>query len=228
MTSKITDQTRNKVSAPVILGLLLCLVAPLVLGFIVTPLVKIPMVTNELVMWGLDFVVIAIVLFWERRPLSSIGFRGLTWKDGLLVLLLGALLFVLAPILSILVARVTGGSSNAVTVLSDLAKQSLFFRILMALRAAVTEEMLFRAYPIERMKNLTGNVWIGAIISLVIFSILHLSGWGWVHVIVVIIPGLILTFLYIWKRNLILNILVHFFPDFVFVLIAPFIPPPPL
>jgi uncharacterized protein len=228
MTSVFTDQTREKVSVPVILGLLLCLVAPLLWAFIITPLVKIPMVTNELFLWGLDFAVIAIVLFWERRPFTSIGVRGLTWKDGLLILLLGVLLFVLAPILSILVARVTGGSSNAVTVLSDLAKQSLFFRILMALRAAVTEELLFRAYPIERMKGLTGNVWIGAIVSLAIFSILHLSGWGWVHVIVVIIPGLILTWLYIWKRNLILNILVHFFPDLVFMLIAPFIPAPPL
>lgn len=226
MTSIITDQIRDKVSAPVILGLLLCLVVPLLWTFIISPLVEIHMVINELHWWILSFAVIAIVLFWERLPLSSVGVHGLTWKDGLLVLLLGALVFVLLPILSILVALVIGGSENSLTVLNDVAKQSLLFRILIALRAAVTEEILFRAYPIERMKSLTGKIWIGAIVSLVIFSILHL-GWGWAHVIAVFITGLIFAYLYIWKRNLILNILVHFFPDFIFVLIAPFIPPSP-
>jgi membrane protease YdiL (CAAX protease family) len=228
MTSRITDQTRYNVSPPVILGLLLSLVAPLLWVFVIWPLAKPSMVANEVVMWGLAFGVMALVVFWERRPLSSIGVRGLTWKDGLFALLLGAVLFVLIPILAITVARVTGGPVQSSAVLGELAKQSLFLRILMAFRAGVTEEILFRAYPIERMEGLTGKVWIGAIVSLVIFTILHVPGWGWTHVIVAGIPGLILTCLYIWKRNLIFNIVVHIFPDLIFLLIAPFLPSSPL
>jgi membrane protease YdiL (CAAX protease family) len=69
----------------------------------------------------------------------------------------------------------------------------------MAIRAGVTKEILFRSYPIEIMEGLTGKVWIGAIISLFIFTISHVPGWG--HILVASVPGLILSLLYIWKRG---------------------------
>jgi|GEM_PF-3845283 len=76
MTSKTPDQTKAKVSVPVLVGFLLTLVVPLLWVFIISPLVK-PllnsqafMIAGEVVFWGLAFGVIAVVVFWERQPLE--------------------------------------------------------------------------------------------------------------------------------------------------------------
>ncbi|HDP94227.1 MAG TPA: CPBP family intramembrane metalloprotease [Candidatus Aminicenantes bacterium] len=110
-----------------------------------------------------------------------------------MALLLSMVLFVLAPILVIIVGRVIGSSVSTMAGLDELAEQSIVLRILLALRAGVTEEILYRAYPTERMKGLTGKTWVGALMGLVVFTILHVPGWGWGHSIGVVLPiGLIL------------------------------------
>lgn len=235
MTSRTPDQSKAKVLPPVLVGLLLTLVVPLLWVFVISPLVK-PllssqafMIVGEVVFWGLALGVIALVVFWERQPLSSVGVRGLTWKEGVLALLLSVAMFVLAPILVIIVARVIGGSVSTMAGLGELAEQSMVLRILLALRAGVTEEILYRAYPTERMKSLTGKAWVGALVGLVVFTILHVPGWGWGHSIGVVLPiGLIFAGLYLWKRNLTLNIVAHFLTDLIPLLVVPLLPPLPL
>ena len=80
----------------------------------------------------------------------------------------------------------------------------------MIFTTAITEEILYRGYPIERLRELTGNVWIGMAFSLIIFLIPHISFFGaqWLlyHGV-----GTILTYvLYMWRRNLWACILMHF------------------
>jgi len=136
------------------------------------------MTVDDVVMWGLAFGVIALVVFWERKPLSSIGVSCLTLKEGLLALLLGVALVVLILIPFKLIARFVGVSINTMTGLHQLAKLSIVRHIFLSFRAGVTEEILFRAYPMERIKSLTGKVWIGGLVTLIIFTILHIPGWG--------------------------------------------------
>ncbi len=43
----------------------------------------------------------------------------------------------------------------------------------MVLTAGITEEILFRGYPIERLYELTGNMYIAAFLPWLAFTLLH-------------------------------------------------------
>ena len=73
--------------------------------------------------------------------------------------------------------------------------------LVMVLTASVTEELLFRSYPIERLARLTGKRWPGALLSLAAFVAFHLHGWNLGHVVGVVLPlGAVMTGLYLWRR----------------------------
>ncbi len=178
----------------------------------------------ETCFWVIALGVVAVVLYWERQPLGSIGFRRLTGKEGLLALLLGILLFVLVHMLVIFVERVVSIQTDIMVVIAALAKYPIWVRFLLAARPAFVEEILYRGYTIERVNQLTGKVWPGALIGLVIFTALH-SNMGLAYTVSVVLPiGIILTGLYVWKRNLTLNITVHFLIDFLVLVLLPLLP----
>jgi membrane protease YdiL (CAAX protease family) len=88
-----------------------------------------------------------------------------------------------------------------------------WYRFILVTRAAVAEETLFRGYPIERLEELTGSRLIAAVISWAAFTIVHLAAWGWPQLIVAGFGGVILTVLYLWRRNLYSNIIAHWIAD---------------
>ena len=94
-----------------------------------------------------------------------------------------------------------------------LMKMPYWFRILMVLRAAVVEEIIFRGYLIEKIRQLTGSKVLAVAISVLAFTGAHLHGWGFVQLIPVCATGLILALLYIWKRDLPSNMFAHFLTD---------------
>ncbi len=198
------------------------IVVPLLLMYIVAPWL-IPLVGRtaylaiiEICFWAMALVVLAVVLCWERQSLRSIGLRGLTMKEGLLSLLLGILLFVLVTTLGIFIERVIGIATSTMGVVAALAKYPIWLRALLAARAGFVEEILYRGYPIERVNHLTGRIWPGALIGLIIHTAIHIPPLGLGHTVGVVFPiSVILTGLYVWKRNLTLNITVHFLVDFL-------------
>jgi membrane protease YdiL (CAAX protease family) len=160
------------------------IVVPLLLTYIIAPWL-IPLVGQtaypaiiEICSWAMALVVLAVVLCWERQPLRSIGFRRLTMKEGLLSLSLGMLLFVLVPALGLFMERVVGISTSTMGVVAALAKYPIWLRAILAARAGFVEEILYRGYPIERLNRLTGRIWPGALISLIIFTVVHLPPLG--------------------------------------------------
>jgi membrane protease YdiL (CAAX protease family) len=107
----------------------------------------------------------------------------------------------------------------------EFGRVPIWLRILLAFRAGFMEEILCRGYPIERLNRLAGRIWPGALISLFIFTILHLPGSGLGSTVGVVLPvGAILTELYVWKRNLTLNIAVHFLVDLLALVLLPLLP----
>lgn len=215
-------------------AIVLCLsiAAPLLLIYFITPWL-IPLVgpaaymaINEICFWMMGIGVVIVVLFWERQPLRSIGLRRLTVKEGLLSLLFGILLFILVPALGIFTERVVGISTSTMGVVAALAKYPIWFRAILAARAGFVEEILYRGYPIERLNRLTGRIWLGALISLIIHTAIHIPPLGLGHTLCVVLPiSAILTGLYVWKRNLTLNITVHFLIDFLALVLLPLLPP---
>ena len=84
----------------------------------------------------------------------------------------------------------------------------------MVVRAGVAEEIFYRGYAIERIQALTGNRWIAVSIPLVIFSIGHFrQGPG--GILISFVAGGILTATFLWKKDLLANIIAHFLIDFI-------------
>jgi membrane protease YdiL (CAAX protease family) len=90
--------------------------------------------------------------------------------------------------------------------------------VLAIISTSVTEELLFRAYPIEQMTALGQRPWVGALIGLVMFVLVHIPGWHLNHVLGVVLPlGVILSLLYLWHRNLIFLVIIHLMIDLLLV-----------
>jgi membrane protease YdiL (CAAX protease family) len=89
----------------------------------------------------------------------------------------------------------------------------LWFRIGLVTRAAVFEELYYRGFAIERITEMSGRRWLAALLSLVVFTFAHLGYWGWTHLIVAGFGGLVLTALYVRRRDLAANMLAHWLTD---------------
>jgi uncharacterized protein len=171
------------------------------------------------VMWFLAAVVILLILWVEKRPLSSIGWKRPTPRLILTALGLGLLLSLAVPALTILTTKIIPMDESGT--IESAAQIPWLLMLMSVLTAGITEELLFRGYALERLLERTGSKWISSVISLLCFTSIHLIGWNMAHIIGVVIPmGATLIGLYWWKRNLIMVIIVHITINLPLVFIA--------
>ncbi|MFQ3663672.1 MAG: type II CAAX endopeptidase family protein [Chloroflexaceae bacterium] len=169
--------------------------------------------------WILALILLGIVLFWERQPLASIGIKRMSWRDviwAIVAFLVGAVSFVFtAPIVN---ALGLGTTSDSIT---QLAQVPISLRIGIVITAGVTEEILFRGYPIERLKDVTGRLAWGAVIAYLVFVVLHIPFWGIGGTIQIGVWSIVVTVLYIKRRNLFSCMLMHILNDAYAFLLLP-------
>jgi membrane protease YdiL (CAAX protease family) len=171
-----------------------------------------PLASIETLWWVAVAVVILYVSLVERRPLSSVGFRrfgAASLVSGvaasiLLVLGIVAIYTVVFPLLHL---RANSGE------MEKLLATPFWYWFAMVTRTAVAEELLFRGYPIERLQELTHSRAIAALVSWAAFTYAHLAGWGAAQLIVAGFGGIVLTVLFVWRRNLWVNIIAHWIGD---------------
>jgi membrane protease YdiL (CAAX protease family) len=85
---------------------------------------------------------------------------------------------------------------------------------IMVTRAGIAEELFYRGYAIERLTTLTGSRWVAVSIPLLIFSVGHFrQGPG--GILISFVAGAILTATYLWKKDLLANMICHFTVDFI-------------
>jgi membrane protease YdiL (CAAX protease family) len=150
-----------------------------------------------------------IIRFGERLPLRSVGFGRATLLQSLGW---GVVLAIICLILGSIIVALThfkGGSSGAA-----LAKLPVWLVTLIVVRAGVLEELFYRGYAIERLEALGLNRYWAGTIPLVIFSVGHWTG-GWVNIVIAVVLGAALTFFYLWRRDLVANMIGHFMVDFI-------------
>src|SRR5262245_13602917 len=169
------------------------------------------LVGYEVIWWAVVGFLLAYVRIVERRPLSSLGFRALTRVD-VVVAFAAALAMVagLATIYFVLFPWLGIGENQKIGV---LLATPLWWRIISVVRAAVGEEVLFRGYAMERLEGLTGSRTVAAAVSCVVFAMAHVGPWGWGHLLIAGLGGAMLTTLYLWRRNLWVNIISHAIVD---------------
>ncbi|HXC57182.1 MAG TPA: type II CAAX endopeptidase family protein [Rhizomicrobium sp.] len=183
-----------------------------------------PLAGGEVLWWVLFAGILLYVLFVEREALSSIGFRRPGVWDIVLGILAGIVIFMGTGVIFQVVLPALHMSLTRQ--MSAVATLPLWFRILNVTRAALVEETAFRGYGFERLKTLTTSPLLAGAATWVLFTAAHLSSWGWAQVIIAAYGGLVLTGLYMWRRNLWANIVAHWLTDGAAFLLLPLLTRP--
>lgn len=210
-------------TAAAIVGLLVVVAAVVVtrvFGVVVGD--SLDMVTRRAIslgrMWGIAGVLVALVLYWEQRPLASIGLQRPTVKTiGLGVGGFIATLVVFTLLNPIINALGLGTTQEAVGAYSPLP---IWLTVILAVTAGITEEIIFRGYLLERIGEATGALWVGAVLSAIIFTLLHLPQWGGGATLQIGIWATIVTVYYVITRDLGAVILLHVLNDLLNIVIA--------
>ncbi|MDE1938585.1 MAG: CPBP family intramembrane metalloprotease [Alphaproteobacteria bacterium] len=203
------------------LGLFLALIVPLL-----TPIVDSIFYgteqTSARIEWGIVVhwinlaVLIAVVILAERQSLTSIGLRSLRWWTIPLGLLAGVVITALAGVL----VRALGVSTD-----QHLATflQSLPFsvRLLLVVTAGVFEETLYRGYALERLASAFNSKWVAAAVTVAFFTLGHVPAVGFAHLLPVFIVSVFVTLLYLWRRDLMVNVVAHATIDGIGLLLVP-------
>jgi membrane protease YdiL (CAAX protease family) len=164
---------------------------------------------RESLNWVCAIVLLLIIRFGERLPFRSVGIgrasiqSSLAW-GGVIAVVCAVLAFGIAAL-----THYTGGSSGAA-----FAKLPLWLVTLIVFRAGVLEELFYRGYAIERLEALGLNRFWAGTIPLLIFAVAHWTG-GWANIVIALVLGAVLTLFYIWRRDLVANMIGHFMVDFI-------------
>lgn len=171
-----------------------------------------PLYVHEIFWWSLLALVLTYVLGVERRSLTSIGLRAPGWKTVVFGILTGIVGVVGIVIIESIIFPLLHLRFN-VHEMQSLLHTPFWFRLLLVTRAALMEETLFRGYGIERVKELSGSRSLAGTITWALFTVAHLTSWGWAQLIIAGYGGLILTLLYLWRRDLVCNVIAHWVTD---------------
>jgi membrane protease YdiL (CAAX protease family) len=204
-----------------LVGLLLCFGLPEIgIGGAVAPGDGIgSRVLREGIWWAFGATIVLWVVRVERLPLSSIGLKRPRWSS-LGWALAAAVLMLASVMLSYAVIIPAFGLTMNHAATRGVIAAPLWLQTMMMIRAGVVEEILYRGYPIERIEWLTGSRWIAGLAAAAVFVIAHLAYWGAAQLIVVAFGAAILTALYLWRRDLVANMIAHVLTDLVGFMLA--------
>ncbi len=211
----MSDQpaVRPKISPITWLGLFIALFGMLVarqaVSYFLPALTFTSSLWKELPMWLLAIALLFIIRRGERLPLSSVGIgTSKWWKSILWGLVITAVCFLLGGVI-IHFTHFNGGPLG-----KAFAKLPLWLITLIVVRAGVVEELFYRGYSIERLQALGLNRYLAAGIPLLIFGFGHWTG-GWTNVLIALVLGAVFCVFYLWRRDLVSNIIAHFLVDFI-------------
>ena len=204
---------------PTIVGLCIALGGPILLagpaGYVLRNQHQLATeLLGQFLLWMLVVLIVALVIFWEKQSLRSIGLKTLHWKSVAWGLSLGVVLMVLTPVWAGAL-RWMGMAPSYERGFAKLAELPRWFLVFAAVTAGVAEETLYRGYAIERLSTLMGSYWWGGVISLAVFTLAHVPVWGSGPLVMFFISGGLMTIFYVWKRDLLACIIAHALTDIV-------------
>jgi uncharacterized protein len=157
--------------------------------------------------------ILSTVLFWERKPLASIGVRSLRAPDlGWAV----AAYLLTVPSQRLVWTLLSSPALTPIVPAPNLARDFIALPLPLLLVGATVNcvyEEAWRAFAIERVERMSGSVTAAAIFSLIASVSTHVPYWG-LRVALVIAPAqLVLILLYLSRRSLPTCVVTHFIGD---------------
>lgn len=219
MTTELTSNSSARWTTAA--GLCLALIVPVLPPFVGWLAGGIELSTTRLwwgvlVHWLIFGALVGWVVLLERQPLASIGVRPLRWWTLPLGLAAGTLILVFSGIL-ISFLHLSGDSRFA----QYLASQTWPTRLALVITAGVFEETAYRGYALERLTSILGNKWLAGAVTVLCFAFAHIPAVGLNHILPVLIVSIFITLLYLWRRNLGLNMIAHATVDAISLFVIP-------
>lgn len=164
-------------------------------------------VLKESINFALAGTLLWLVKRGEGLPLHSIGLgTSPRWKSLLWGLLTGVVTFAVVIGLALMTHYGQGTSY--------LDKLPVSVVTMIVLRAGIVEELFYRGYAIDRLEAVGLSRPAAVALPLIIFSVGHWTG-GWANILIAFAAGAILTAFYLWRKDLVSNMIGHFLVDFV-------------
>jgi uncharacterized protein len=175
-------------------------------------------VAGIIVQWLTVLIVSFIGFKWLRLDRSELGLRVPRPLDWLIAI--GT--FFVAMSAAGIVSSLFPGPESAKSAVAKLINLPLPTRILLVITAGICEEFLFRGFAITALSRFTGNRWLSGLLSLAVFTVAHAGLFGWNSALLIpCILGLILTLLFLLRRNLVIGMAVHTLIDAIGLIIVP-------
>jgi membrane protease YdiL (CAAX protease family) len=209
----MTDPPAQRPSPVTWLGLFIALFGMLIVRQLVNQVWPTPTFASALIkeagMWLVAVVLAVIIRVGERLPLSSIGLGTARWGKSILWGFLLGIGCLLVGGGLVALTGFTGGEAG-----KAFDKLPTWLLALIVLRAGVVEELCYRGYAIERLHALGLPRGLAAGVPLLIFGVGHWTG-GWANILIALVLGGILALFFIWRRDLVANMIGHWFVDFI-------------
>lgn len=174
---------------------------------------------SDLTKWVVALALVGYVLVVEGRSLASIGVEAMAplpflgWVVGgtVLTMALGMAAYTAFEYLDI---------EGPEAFVAEQSARSVPARLFTALSAGVTESILFQGYPIERLASLTGSIVLAGAVSFLVFTAVHYVGdtYDLTDILLVSVPALSVTVLYVLSGNLLVVVTVHTLVDAISLL----------
>lgn len=153
--------------------------------------------------WLAVVVLVAYVLTIEGRGLDSILLTRPSGNDLQWSVIFAGIAIAAQMVLTVTVAL---PPSEGLGTILDLPLPVI---VAIVLTTSITEEVLHRGYVIERLRELTGRLWLGVSFSFIVFVIPHLTFFGWQWLVSNGVSIVLLYALYVWRRNLVACMTMH-------------------
>lgn len=163
--------------------------------------------------WSLAAALLLIIFWGERLPLSSVGIGTAPVQRSLGWAIVVALACVIVGFAIAIATRFNGGRSG-----EALGKLPTWLLILIVLRAGVIEELFYRGYAIERLQAIGLSRYLAVLVPVLVFGVAHWRG-GWPNIVIALALGTILSISYLWRRDLVANMIAHFSVDFIGIIL---------
>lgn len=203
-------------------GLFIALVVPVLPALAGWVLDREADLSTERVGWGLlvHWLIFGTIVAWvvlvEHRTLASIGVRPIRWWIAPLGVVAGTVILGVSGVL-IGVLHLSSGSRLA----SYLLSLPFATRVMLVITAGVWEETAYRGYALERLASILGSKWLAGGITVLCFVFAHIPAVGLNHILPVLVVSILVTLLYLWRRDLVLNMVAHATIDAISILVVP-------
>jgi membrane protease YdiL (CAAX protease family) len=175
-----------------------------------------------------DLALLSLIFYFawrDHEPLGRLGWRYETLDGDIIwafLLYVPLLLLVGLVEKGFRAAGLSQPTQSAAAQFQFTGSGQLALAVILVIVVAICEETIFRGYIFLRLRTVTTSTTAAVLLASVFFAIGH--GYeGSLGMATVGFMGLLFNLIYLWRKSLVTPMLLHFFQDFLAIVVVPFL-----